>query len=799
MTDVWNFGLTIAQDAVIGPIARRHGSQHFFGNCCDRPQHCAVVPGRAIDSDKFDHIASSWEAHVVAGLTQWADTVFARRYLVILIMVTGLLGLGAYGLGLGAELSSEGFDDPSSESVRAAHVRNNAFGLDHSSDLLLLVRAPEGATIDNPVFADTVVAGLNSLPQRFPDQIDRVNGSYWPTDTGVTIPDVFGSPDRDYAFASVAVSGVNPTEQGRNFAKIAQDLVIPGVDVELAGGQPVSLALSDTMAQDQRRVELFAIPVVAVLLFFLFGGVVAAALPLIVGGLTMLGAWGLLRGLTAVTEVNSFVSPVVSMIGLGLAIDYGLFVLSRFREELADGRTVDDAVRRSVTTAGRTVLFSALIVVVAAAGILVFPQGFLRSFAYGAMITISLAALTSITLLPAMLAVLGKRVDWLGVDWFRRPVASDRVPDNRWGRFAAGVMKRPLAVAVPICLGLLLLILPIQHLAFGSINERFLPPDHPTRLAQQHFDEKFALRQIDPIDLVIVTFDPATADTVRADANRAPGLAAPFAEPMQSPFQPQVLTTQTVLASSDDAEATIDYLRSMPLPSGTTLMVGGQPAVEKDSIDALVERMPLMIVFVFLASTLLMALTFGSLVLPLKAAALNLLGLGATLGVLTWVFIEGHGAGLLGFTPQPIMSLVLVVIVSVVYGLSTDYEVFLLSRIVEARAAGASTTEAVQVGIARTGRIITAAALILLVVTGAFALSDLLMMQYIALGMVTALFIDATILRMLLVPASMRLLGDACWWAPTWLARRQPAPELASLAHSTSSGAAPIPVRGDRD
>ncbi|WP_436838867.1 MMPL family transporter [Nocardia salmonicida] len=734
-----------------------------------------------------------------AELTQWADTVVRRRYLVILIMVTGLSALGTYGLGLGADLSSKGFDDPSSESVRAAHVRDNAFGRDHSSDVILLFRAPEGATIDDPAFTETVVAGLNSLPQRFPNEIDRINGAYWPTDTGVALPDVFGSPERDYAFASVAVSGLDPTEQGRNYRKIAEEFVIPGVEVELAGGQPVALALNDTMVQDQRRVELFAIPAVAILLFFLFGGVVAAALPLIIGGLTMLGAWGLLRCLTAVTEVNSFVSPVVSMIGLGLAIDYGLFVLSRFREELADGRTVDDAVRRSVTTAGRTVLFSALIVVVAAAGILVFPQGFLRSFAYGAIITISLAALTSITLLPAMLAVLGRRVDWLGVDWFRKPVASDRVPDNRWGRFAAGVMKRPLVVAIPICLGLLLLIVPIQNLAFGSINERFLPPTHPTRVAQQHFDELFPLRQIDPIDLVIITFDPETAETVRADANHAPGIGAPFAEPMQSPFQPQVLTTHTVLAGSDDAEATVDYLRSMPLPPGTTLMVGGNPAVEKDSIDALVERMPLMIAFVFLASTLLMALTFGSLILPLKAAALNLLGLGATLGVLTWVFIDGHGAGLLGFTPQPIMSLVLVVIVSVVYGLSTDYEVFLLSRIVEARAAGASTTDAVQAGIARTGRIITAAALILLVVTGAFALSDLLMMQYIALGMVTALFIDATILRMLLVPASMRLLGDACWWAPTWLTRLQPTPEHESLAHSTPSGAAPTPVRGDRD
>lgn len=721
-----------------------------------------------------------------AELRQWGDTVVRRRYAVIVTVVAGLLALGAYGLGLGADLSSSGFDDPSSEAVRAAHVRDNAFGRDHSSDLLLVFRAPDGTTIDDPAFAATVVAGLNDLPQRFPDRIDRVNGAYWPTDTGMALPEVFGSPARDKAFASIAIKGLDPTEQGRNYREIAEELTIPAVRMEVAGGQPVAAALNDTMVEDQRRVELFAVPVVAVLLFFVFGGVVAAALPLIVGGLTMLGAWGLLRLLTTVTEVNSFVSPVVSMIGLGLAIDYGLFVLSRFREELADGRSVEDAVRNSVSTAGRTVLFSALIVVVAAAGILVFPQGLLRSFAYGAMITITLAALTSISLLPAMLAVLGRRVDRFGVDWFRKPVARD--PGNAWGRLAAAVMRRPLAVAVPVCLGLLVLIFPIQHLAFGSINEKFLPPTHPTRLAQQHFDESFPLRQIDPIDLVIVTFDPGTADVVRADANRAPGLAAPFAEPMRSPFQPQVLTTGTVLAEASDAEATIEYLRSMPLPPGTTLLVGGQPAIEKDSIDALVTRMPLMIAFVFLASTLLLALTFGSVVLPLKAAALNLLGLGATLGVLTWVFIEGHGAGVFGFTPQPVMALVLVIIVSVIYGLSTDYEVFLLSRIVEARAAGASTTEAVRAGVAGTGRIITAAALILLVVTGAFALSELLMMQYIAFGMVTALLIDATVLRLVLVPASMRLLGDACWWAPGWLARHRPQLE------SDSPAAVPAPV-----
>ncbi|GAA5107243.1 MMPL family transporter [Nocardia iowensis] len=704
-----------------------------------------------------------------ADFTQWADVVVRRRFAVIGVVVFAMLALGAYGLGLSDELSSRGWDDPTSESAQAARLRDEVFGRDHSGDVILLFHAPPGKTIDDPAFADVVVDSLNDLPRRFPNEIAKINGTYWPTETGLTLPDLFGSADRKHAFASVAVQGGDDTELMRNFGKVADRFDIPGIDMEVAGGQAVAGALNDTMVHDQRRMELVAIPVVAVLLFFLFGGVVAAALPLIVGGLTVLAAWGVIRGITTVTEVNSFVSPVVSMIGLGLAIDYGLFIVSRFRDELADGHEVAVAVRRAVTTAGRTVVFSATIVVAAAAGILLFPQGFLKSFAYGAMVTVTLAALTAITLLPGLLAVLGHRVDAWGFDWFRKTRPADDVPHNFWGRIAAAVMKRPLAVAIPVCAGLLLLIAPVQHLVFGGITERFLPPADPTRLAQQHFDEIFPLRRIDPIHLIMVTYRSSDIDTVVTRANQAPGLAAPFPAPMQGPADPFVYTTDTVLAGSDNADAAIDYLRSMELPNGTTLLVGGQPAAQRDSIDALLDRLPLMLTLVFIATTALLVLTFGSLVLPLKAAALNLLGLGATIGVLTWIFVEGHGADLLGFTPQPIMPLVLMLIISVIYGLSTDYEVFLLARIVEAHRAGVSTTDAVRTGVARTGRIITAAALILIVVTGVFALSDLVMMQYIALGMVTALFIDATVLRVLLVPATMKLLGDACWWAPAWM------------------------------
>ncbi|MGV9633344.1 MMPL family transporter [Nocardia rhamnosiphila] len=705
--------------------------------------------------------------------THWIDLIVRRRFVVLGVVVPALLALGGYGLGLGDRLGVSGWDDPGSESAHALRLKDEAFGRNHVADVILLFHAPAGATIDDPDFAATVVAHLDSLPKRFPAEIARINGAYWPTGTGLALPDIFGTEQRDHAFASVAVRGDDDTTVLRNYRKIADRLTIPGVDMEVAGGQPVALALNDTMAHDQRRMELIAIPAVAVLLFFLFGGVVAAALPLLVGGLTVLGAWGIVRLLTHLMEVNSFVSPVVSMIGLGLAIDYGLFLVSRFREELAAGHEVGESVRRATATAGRTVVFSATIVVAASGVILLFPHGFLRSFALGAMVTVALAAAVSVTVLPAVLAILGSRVDMLGFNSFHSRRAGTDQRNNPWGRVAGWVMRRPLLVAVPVLAVLILLIVPVRDMAFGGISERFLPPEHPTRTAQQHFDEIFPLRQINPVDLVVITHDTRDIGTVVDRANTAPGLRTPFPPALQAQSHLGVFTTSTVLRDAHDAGETLGYLRSMPVPNGTTVLVGGQPAVERDSVAALVDRLPLMTTLVFLVTTVLMMLAFGSVVLPLQAGFLNLLGLGSTLGILTWIFIEGHGAGALGFTPQPIMALVLVLIVSVIYGLSTDYQVFLLARIAEARAAGATVTEAVRTGIARTGWIITAAALVLLVVCGAFALSDLVMMQYIAVGMVAALFIDATILRMLLVPATMKMFGRASWWAPGFFRRRR--------------------------
>ncbi|MEV6217176.1 MMPL family transporter [Nocardia sp. NPDC051833] len=707
--------------------------------------------------------------------TRWGDLVYRFRFAVLAVVGAALLALGGFGLGLENQLTSGGWDDPGSESSQGAKIADRAFGRDHTADVIVLYTAPAGTTIDDPEFSAEVVDSLSRVVAEHPTAVDKINGTYWTVGTTPGVPSVFGSKDKQHAFASIAIVGDNDTEVLRNYREVSDAFAIDGVQVEVSGLQAVGGTLNDTIAHDVQRMEMLAIPAVAVLLFFIFGGVVAAALPLIIGGLTILGANGIVMGITHVTDVNSFVSAVVSMIGLGLAIDFGLFIVSRFREELADGYDTRAAVRRTVMTAGRTVVFSATMIIASLGGILLFPQGFLRSVAYGTIATVSLAALTAVTLLPAMLAVLGPRVDMLGLKRFRKTRTSEEIENGFWGRLTRWVMKRPLQVAIPIVIGLLLLIIPVGNLAFGGINEKYLPPDNSTRLALEHFYEIFPLKKTDPIQLVFVSDNTPAIGQIMREANQAPGLVSSFGVPSNTgSTDPTVYrTSATLVDPTGDAEPTIDYLRSIEVPDGVTMYVTGQPAIMADSIDTLLDLMPFMIILVLAITMVLMFLAFGSLVLPLKAVLMNVLGLGATLGILTWIFIDGHGSGILNFTPQPISAPVLMLIIAVIYGLSTDYEVFLLSRMVEARAQGASTTDAIRIGTAQTGRIITAAALILIVVTGAFAFSDLVMMQYIAYGMIAALIIDATVLRMLLVPAIMKLLGDDCWWAPQWMKRIQ--------------------------
>ncbi|WP_309297296.1 MMPL family transporter [Lolliginicoccus levis] len=689
--------------------------------------------------------------------------VYTARFTVLAVMVGLLLAAGGYGLGLADRLSQSGWDDPGSESVEASRIVNENFGRDNRGDIVVLFDAPEGSTVDDPAFAAEAQDLLAAVRDGNPDKVHFVE-SYWTSGFNV-----MATSDRQYAIASIGLLGANDTEVLANYQAIEPQLLDTSLDVEIAGLQPVANALSKGMEDDIKRMELIALPAVAVLLFLIFRGVVAAALPVITGVLTVAGAWGATRLLTNVVEVNVFAQSVISLIGLGLAIDYGLFMVSRYREELAEGYDVRDAVRRTVATAGRTVVFSATIIAISLGGLLVFPQGFLKSVAYGAIAAVTIAALLAVTLLPAMLSILGRRIDALGFARMRPTLPAGQMQHTFWGRVANWSIKRPMRVAIPVVVGLLLLILPIGNIAFGGLSEKYLPPANETRQAQQQFDEQFPEFRTKPVQ-VVITGDLSATGQVLRQANEVDGFTGPFTLEQRNS---EAVMLSAGLVDEAESAAAIDQLRAMDVPEGTEVLVGGGPAIERDSIDAMVETFPYMAVMVIVITTLLMFLAFGSLTLPIKAVVMTGLSLGSTLGILTWIFVEGHGAGLLDFTPGPLMAAVVVLIIAIIYGLSTDYEVFLVSRMVEARARGASTTESIRMGTAQTGHIITAAALILIVVTGAFSLSEIAMMKYIAFGMIAALIIDATVIRMLLVPAVMAMLGDECWWAPKWMKRIQ--------------------------
>ncbi|MGY4710635.1 MMPL family transporter [Mycolicibacterium sp. CBM1] len=737
----------------------------------------------------------------------WGRTVYRYRYIVIAVMVALSVAGGIYGASLGKHVTQSGFYDEGSQSVKASLIADAAYGRDTSGHIIAIYTAPDGKTVDDPAFQKKILDNLAQVEKDHPDELLRSIGYFKSPQLLSNMADA----DKKHAFMSIQLKGNDDDTILNNYKKVENDFFIPGVNVKLAGLQPLAAELTGTIGKDQQRAEVAAIPLVAVLLFFVFGGVVAASLPAIIGGLSILGALGIMRLTALVTPVHFFAQPVVTLIGLGIAIDYGLFIVSRFREEIAEGYDTEAAVRRTMMTSGRTVVFSAVIIVASSLPLLLFPQGFLKSITYAIIASVMLAAILSITVLAAILGILGPNVDALGVrtllrvpflrnwgfsraiiDWFaektQKTKTREEVEHGFWGKLVNRVMKRPILFAAPIVIFMVLLIVPLGKLALGGISEKYLPPDNSVRTAQEEFDKIFPGFRTEPITLVMKNTDgqPVTDQQVAEVRNKAMSVSG-FTDPDNNPDamwkerpyldgaskDPSVRVIQNGLVVRNDASKKIAELRSITPPRGVTLYVGGTPALEQDSIHSLFDKLPLMAVLLITTTTILMFLAFGSLVLPIKAALMSALTLGSTMGVLTWMFVDGHGSGLMNYTPQPLMAPMIGLIIAVIYGLSTDYEVFLVSRMVEARERGMSTTEAIRIGTATTGRLITAAALVLAVVAGAFVFSDLVMMKYLAFGLLIALLLDATVIRMFLVPAIMKMLGDDCWWAPRWMKRLQ--------------------------
>ncbi|MCV7177693.1 trehalose monomycolate exporter MmpL3 [Mycolicibacterium sphagni] len=728
----------------------------------------------------------------------WGRTVYRYRYIVIAVMVSLCLGAGFFGLSLGKHVTQSGFYDDNSQSVKASVLADKVYGRDRSSHIVAIFTAPKGKTVDDPEWSKKIVDELNQVVADHPDQMLPWAGYL----KAPTLPAVqkLATDDKTRTFVTLPLKGDDDDTILNNFKVVQPDLQkMDDGKVELAGLQPVANELTGTIGKDQQRAEVLALPLVAVVLFFVFGGVVAACLPAMVGGLSILGSLGIMRLISLFAPVHFFAQPVVTLIGLGIAIDYGLFVVSRFREELAEGYDTESAIRRTVMTAGRTVTFSAVLIVASLAGLLLFPQGFLKSLTYAGIASVMLAAILSISVLPAVLSILGPNVDALGVrtllrvpffrnwkpmrvylEWLanklQKTQTREQVEKGFWGKLVNMVMKRPIMFALPIVVIMILLIIPLGKLSLGGFSEKYLPPTNSVRMAQEDFDRTFPGFRTEQMTLVIQNATPPQIEQITQQANAITGFTGqwtPRTATDEGTKDPNVTVIQNGLQVRNDAPKKISELRAIPPPKGVTIWVGGTPALEQDSIHSLLDKGPLMVLILISTTTILMFLAFGSLVLPIKAALMSALTLGSTMGVLTWIFVDGHGSSFLNFTATPLTAPVIGLIIAVIYGLSTDYEVFLVSRMVEARERGMSTTEAIRIGTATTGRIITAAALVLIVVAGAFAFSDLVMMKYLAFGLITALLLDATVIRMFLVPAVMKLLGDDCWWAPRWMKRLQ--------------------------
>ncbi|GAB3840771.1 MMPL family transporter [Dactylosporangium cerinum] len=670
----------------------------------------------------------------------------------VLLAGVALAVLGAvWGTGVIGTLSSNGFEDPDSESARATQRIVAEIGR-QDADVVALYTSRD-LTVDDPRFQTAVQDALAKVRQRA--EVARVVSFY---DTGNP---ALVSTDRHATYAAITMRTADNDE---DFKAIRPDLRATGIDTQVGGHTAIFADVSDQVGEDIAHAELLSMPILLVLLALVFRSVVAATMPLLVGGLAILGAFVVTRLLASVTEVSVFALNIITLMGLGMAVDYALFVVSRFREELALGHDVPQSIGRTMTTAGRTVLVSGLTVAFALSSLLLFPQAFLRSMGLGGMAAVLVGMLVALTILPAVLALLGTRINALRVPLPKRERSTT---GGAWARIAHAVMRRPVPVIAAVVIVLAVLASPFLRAEFGAADERVLPPGTPSRVVSERLAAEFPGGGGSTLTVLVSGADRAAVDAFAGDIGRLDGVSAATVTATKG-----ASSVVTVAYAGPLNRALVLDVRALPAPAGAQVLVGGTAADVEDRLDSLGSRLPYMALVAAAGTMVLLFLAFGSLVLPVKAVLMNLVSIGASFGAIVWIFQDGHLSDLLGFTPTgDLEASQLVLILAVLFGLSTDYEVFLLSRIREEWDRTGDNATAVATGLQRTGAIITSAALLLVVVVGGFATGGISFIKMIGVGMIIALVVDATIVRALLVPATMRLLGRANWWLPSPLLR----------------------------
>ncbi len=708
-------------------------------------------------------------------MNRFTRLVIAKPLLSLLIFV-GLVGVSAiWGVQAFGAMQSQGYNDPNSESTQVANTLRDTFKVDNPE---LTIIADFAQSVDDPASraeADQLTASVNAI-----DGVESVS-SYF----SLGSPTSLRSVDSRAAYFFVNYDAGVKTSAETNLIMDTLGSEADGITLHYTGMSVMANALNQTISHDIGTAESIAIPLSVILLLFVFGSLVAAGLPLLIGGLAMLGSFFFVWVATQFSDVSIFSLNLITAMALGLGIDYSLLIVNRFREERAKGGDVRDAVLRTMDTAGRTVLFSGLTVAVVLASLLIFPMYFLRSMGIAGVAVVVVSVIGALVGLPAMLALLGDRVNRL------RVIRRDFTPKDTgiWANVSRFVMRRAVPVFLVTIVGLGGLVYLGHNVSFGLVDERVLPADNQTAVAAAIVRERFDGQEGMPIQIIATGATNAQLQSyvdelsttdhivrvqsplgITVDGATDPRFAPQFSNYTVGDEQ-RVVAIEDVIARSSEGMSVIKDVRA--IQPGFTVEVGGVAADYTDSMDGITQRIPWLLLWVFLTTMILLFLFTGSLLLPLKAFALNLVSLVATLGFLTWVFLDGNLQWLIGaFTPLETVETSMFILIAVItFGLSMDYELFLLSRIKELHDQGLSTEDSVALGLQRSGRIITAAALILAANFFPMLTSGVTTIKMLGLGLAFAILLDATVVRGLLVPALMKLFGAANWWAPKWLTK----------------------------
>jgi RND superfamily putative drug exporter len=678
-------------------------------------------------------------------------------------------GAGIWGTGVFGKLDSGNtFTPPNSQSNAESNLANSLFGRD-GADVVVLFHSAAHTAAD-PVYRQAVAGYLAALPA---GQVTRA-ASYWTTGR----PDLV-SADKHSSYAVLQLAGGSDQARDNTYKAIKSDFPTvagaagDGITAQVGGPTATEVTINSAVSANIARAESISFPVLLILLVIVFGSVIAAFVPLAIGGLAILGSFSVLRLLTLATTVSEYSLNITTILGLGLGIDYGLFIVTRFREELRRQPSVEAATMRTVATAGRTVLVSGVTVALALSGLMLFQPVFLRSMGYGGVATVAVDVIAALTVLPALLAVLGHRVNALAVRKGVRAVAVTKTEaDGRFYRLAHAVMRRPLAFAAVIVIVLLALGAPILRISWGVNDASALPTTSTARQVQEALTNEFPANSTNPVEAVVTgVTSPAQLTAYTGKIDEIPGVTGVQVTGRHG-TSVRLDVGYTPQPDSPQARQIVTSIRALAPPPHATVLVGGTTAMLVDELSSLGGTLPWMALVTAAATFLLLFLAFGSVVLPIKAIVMNILSLAATFGVIVWVFQWGHLSGPLGFTAtgtiDPTMPILLL---AIVFGLSMDYEVFLLSRIRERYDETGDNTTAVAAGLQRTGGLITSLALLLVVVVAFFSASSITFLKLLGVGMIVALVVDASVVRILLVPATMRLLGRANWWAPGPLRR----------------------------